>query len=94
MSERSVTVPLTRLVVTWAPGTLPTLPASSRVASGVNGSAPGRSLASGAITIGFPVSPAITSASATGATVSAASGSWTRKSRLLVTGAPRPSLTS
>ena len=87
-------MPLTRFVVTWAPGTWPTLPASFSTASGLSGSAPGRSLASGVITTGLPVSPAITSGSATGGTPSRSPGSCTRKSRLSVTGAPSPSVTS
>ena len=87
-------VPLTRLVVTSAPGTLPTSPASVSTASGVRGSEPGRSLASGVMVIGLPVSPAITSGSAVGATGSRSSGSCTRKSRVSVTGSPSPSVTS
>ena len=86
-------VPLARLVVTSAPGTLPTLPARDSTASGVNGSDPGRSLASGLISIGLPVSPAITSGSAVGATGWRSSGCWTRKSSVSLTGSPSPSVT-
>ena len=63
--ERKVIVPSTRSVFTSAPPTAAILPASSSVASGVSGSVPGRSLPSGRMVIGLPVSPETMSGSAT-----------------------------
>ena len=87
-------VPSTRSVRTSAPPTEATLPASSRAASGVSGSVPGRSLPSGRIVIGRPVSPETMSGSATAAKDSVASLSCTRIASCSVTGAPTPSPTA